>query len=65
MLTDHYVQLLPGINPTQEVDQLLEEVNDQDITAEQDEDQNAKVMIGKLAKLNLNPTQNRFFGKSR
>ncbi|KAL9708656.1 Gypsy retrotransposon integrase-like protein 1 [Leucoagaricus gongylophorus] len=57
-------KLLPGINPTQEVDQLLEEVNDQDITAEQDEDQNAKDMIGKLAKLNLNPTQNRFFGKS-
>jgi len=55
--------LLPGIDISQEVDQLLEE--DQDFEAQHDEDQNQKVMIGKLATLDLNPTQNRFFGKSR
>jgi hypothetical protein len=61
--------LLPGIDLSQEVDRLLEEVNDEDILSRNDDDEvegdRANLMVGKLAKLDLNPPQNRFFGKSR
>lgn len=59
-------KLLPGIDLSQEVDRLLEEVDDQDVPLkeEEDDDQNAKLMVGQLAKLDLNPPQNRFFGRS-
>ncbi|KAJ3561273.1 hypothetical protein NP233_g10294 [Leucocoprinus birnbaumii] len=61
-------KLLPGIDLTQEVDRLLEEVDEQGVLINEEPDdldgQDAKLMVGKLAKLDLNPPQNRFFGKS-
>jgi hypothetical protein len=47
------------------VDALLEEAGDQSTVSRNNDEEYATQMIGKLAKLDLNPPQNRFFGKSR
>lgn len=61
-----FAQLLPGVDLTQEVEKLLEEVDVPIEFSRDDEDEGDTTrMTGKLAKLDLNPPQNRFFGKSR
>ncbi|KXN90781.1 hypothetical protein AN958_03435 [Leucoagaricus sp. SymC.cos] len=58
-------KLLPGIDLNYEVDQLLEEIDNQGALARNDDDEvRTKLIIGRLSKLDLNPPQKRFFGKS-
>lgn len=59
-------KLLPGSDLGQDVDKLLEEVDvPPALLRNDDETDETMRLTGKLSKLDLNPPQNRFFGKSR
>ncbi|EKM75560.1 hypothetical protein AGABI1DRAFT_79697 [Agaricus bisporus var. burnettii JB137-S8] len=56
------VKLLPGVDLSQEVDKLLEEVEEPNDYS--DDTTSIVPTVGKLMKLDLNPPEHRFFGKS-
>jgi hypothetical protein len=62
-ISDRNKKLLPGMDLTQEVDKLLDEVEEPN---EYNNETSTTVQTeGKLTSLDLNPPEHRFFGKSR